>query len=85
MGRVEEVLRELTEALNQALGRLPCIHGFTATAQAEVVDGVRVKATVTFRCYECKQTWSYPPNMGRVIDGVLAEHQSRLKEAGLTM
>jgi len=65
----------LSAELNKALGRLPCIHGFTATAELEVVDGV-ITPTISFRCYECKQTWSFPPGMQALIDNILAKHTS---------
>jgi hypothetical protein len=75
---------ELAEALNLALDGLPCIHGFKAGAQVEIVDGRTVKPTVTFRCYECRQTMSYPPGMRALMEGLVSEFQGRFQEAGLT-
>jgi hypothetical protein len=77
------LLAELADALNNALGRLPCIHGFFPSVQVELIDGKTVKPTITFRCYECRQTMSYPPRMGALIDGILSEFNDRFLDAGL--
>jgi len=80
----EAAVAELSAELNAALGRLYCIHGFTASA-AMIVEGSEVRAAISFRCYECKQTMSYPPSMVALIDSILNNHAPSLEGVGLSI
>lgn len=74
---MDQEIVNLTNDLNAALGRLPCIHGFRATARVEEVDGTGIKPVILFRCYECKQTLSMPPGLRDVVNTVIAKYSER--------
>jgi len=74
----QSALLRLNADLNEALANLRCIHGFNASACVELIDGNRVRPQITFRCYECKQTWSLPPRIDEVVAEVLARHADSL-------
>ena len=80
----EASVTALKTDLNEGLGKLYCIHGFTASAAMQVTGSV-VKPLIVVRCYECKQTWSFPPGLGALLDAMIEKHAPQLEDAGLTI
>lgn len=82
-GNQEAILGSILVKLNETLARLPCIHGFVASAAVDVnADGV-VSAGIVLRCYECRQTGSPPPGALGALRRVLVDSRDGIEALGL--